>query len=139
MSNLSEDKYYQKYIKYKNKYLLYKQIAGYINYTDVNHILYNKIKEGASIEEERNKLTEQFKKCKKDNKYLNSEGFLSWEIYLIISQVNTINEIEKNNNFKYEDIVIAGDVWTKLYFTFLMKKYKNDNKKVIEILKKEKQ
>jgi hypothetical protein len=93
----------------------------------VNHKLYNKIKKSKdidkTIEKEEKKILNKMKKLKEANNATTQEGFMSYKLYLLFSQYTTLDEIKKNPNLSYDNIVNAGKLWAIIYMNFLKKKY----------------
>lgn len=107
----------------------------------VNHQLYNKIIKSKDwdkiIKILENKLLKKMKKMITAGKKLTAEGFYSFKFYLLFSQYTTLKQIEKNPDMKYDEIVNAGELWTKLYFNHLSKKYDNDIPKIKSIIERD--
>jgi hypothetical protein len=131
---------FNKYIKYKNKYLELKfnQNGGTMS---VVHKLYNKYIKSKDknkfIESKEKKLLKKIKKMVASKKNLTSEGFFSFKFYLIFSQYTTLKEIEKNPKFSEKDLINAGGLWAKLYIKYLSKKYNNDMTKIKPIIERD--
>jgi len=122
------------------RYLILKlnQIGSSIS---VNHQLYNKIIKSKDrnkiIKSLENKLLKKIKKMISAGENLTAEGFYSFKFYLLFSQYTTLKQIEKNPDMKYDEIINAGELWTKLYFNYLSKKYNNDISKIKLIIERD--
>ena len=108
----------------------------------VNHKLYNKIINSKNINEaienEEKKLYKKITNLSEENKKLTDEGFFSLKFYLLFSQLVTLNTFRRKPNLTADDIVNAGELWSKLYVNFLKNKYKNiTTKQIISIIKKD--
>ena len=130
---------YFKYVKSKNIYLIKKKFLKF-NQTDikkdnqiggsVNHKLFNKIikskDRNEAIKKEEEILIKKISKIISSKKELTKEGFMSYKAYLLVSQLTTLGQIKDDPDFNYDKVIIAGELWAKLYYNFLLKKYKND-------------
>jgi hypothetical protein len=110
-----------------------------------NQKLYNKIKQSKDINKSIIKSTKKIllksQKMIENNKQYTKEGFFTFKYYLLVSQITTLTQIKEDPNFKYEDLVNAGELWTKLYYNFLKNKYKNDKQinknKILSIIERD--
>jgi hypothetical protein len=134
-------KQHLKYVKSKDTYLIKKK---YLKYTtqqtggSVNHKLFNKIAKSKNkketIKKEEAKLMKKIKKMTEMEKHVTKEGFISFEFFLLVSQMTTLKDIEDDPNFKFENVVNAGELWGKLYINYLMKKKGMTKEKILAIL-----